>query len=69
MDNNYFSYLKKDNGDKVDQAEGLEACMMKEASNVIRNSIKKLINIVEDRVVLIGGDLIEPLDMYIKHHN
>ena len=49
----------------MEQAEGLEACMMKDASEVIRNAIKKLVNIVEDRVTLIAGDLIEPLNMYI----
>ena len=52
-----------------EQAEGLEACMMKEATEVIRGSIKKMMNLVEDRVALIAGDLIEPLNMYIQHHN
>jgi hypothetical protein len=43
--------------------------MMKESGEVIRNAIKKLVTVVEDRVTLIAGDLIEPLNMYIQHHN
>lgn len=42
--------------------------MMKQQSEVIRSAIKKLVGVVEDRVTLIAGDLIEPLNMYINHH-
>lgn len=35
----------------------------------MKSSILKLIHEVEDRITLINGDLIEPLNMYIQHYS
>lgn len=35
----------------------------------MQNGMEKLVGIIEERIVLIANDLIEPLDMYINHHN
>jgi len=41
---------------------------MDEATQLLRSGILSLVNIVEDRVLLIKGDLIEPLEVYMAHH-
>ena len=35
----------------------------------MQSGMEKLVGLVEERVVLIANDLIEPLNMYINHHN
>ena len=62
---NDFTILDKEGKEEKPTVEGLEACMMREATTMVKGAIKKLMNIVEDRVSLIAGDLIEPLNMYI----
>jgi hypothetical protein len=35
----------------------------------MKEGMKSMQNIVQERVNLIVGDIIEPLDMYINHHD
>ena len=41
---------------------------MHESVNCLKFGIEGLIRFIEERVTHITGDLIEPLDMYINHH-
>lgn len=61
------SYLNGQVKEKDDQQ--LEFDTLKDTSECLKSSILKLIHEVEDRITLINGDLIEPLNMYIQHYS
>lgn len=65
VDNNYFGFnLKKDKAKEFEKAFN----PMSETVECLKAGLLNLTVIVEDRVSLITGDLIEPLEMYISHH-
>ena len=41
---------------------------MVQSINCLKLGMVQLLNLLEERVTHITGDLIEPLDMYINHH-
>jgi len=41
---------------------------MSDSVNCLKMGAEALISFMEERVTHITGDLIEPLDMYINHH-
>ena len=76
VDTNYFGYhlgSKKD--EKSDKEKGKknedeEQNMnpMYDSVNCMKMGVEALISFMDERVTHITGDLIEPLDMYINHH-
>jgi hypothetical protein len=41
---------------------------MSDSINCMKMGVEALISFMDERVTHITGDLIEPLDMYINHH-
>jgi|TARA_B110000285_G_C14915494_1_gene510003 hypothetical protein len=41
---------------------------MSDSVNCLKMGVEALLSFMEERVTHITGDLIEPLDMYINHH-
>ena len=76
VDNNYFGYGKS-KGDKKDRREPWldlkepderEMSAIDEAVGGLREAVCGLVSLVDDKVATIMGDLIEPLEIYIGHH-
>jgi len=78
VDSNYFGYGlgkskdqspdKKDNNDKKSDFDDESSNPMLQSINCFKKGINQLMNLLEERVTHITGDLVEPLDMYINHH-
>ena len=41
---------------------------MLQSINCLKKGMNQILNLLEERVTHITGDLVEPLDMYINHH-
>jgi len=42
---------------------------MNEIIDCMKFGINGIVSIIDERITLIANDLIQPLDMYINHHN
>lgn len=74
MDNNYFSSYKKASNHKYEDEEINSSSMtiphaMSLAIEQMKLTMIQQHKIIEERVNLITGDLVEPLEMYISHHD
>ena len=45
-----------------------ESESVQEAIQTLKTAVTSVISIIDDKVATITGDLIEPLEMYIGHH-
>ena len=77
VDSNYFGYhlgskkedkSDKKKGDKGGEEEDQALNPMSDSVNCLKMGVEALLSFMEERVTHITGDLIEPLDMYINHH-
>lgn len=79
VDSNYFGYhlgnKKDEKGDKKkgdkgggEEEDHMTINPMSDSVNCLKMGAEALISFMEERVTHITGDLIEPLDMYINHH-
>lgn len=76
VDNNYFGSgnTKNEAGSgsisaRSSKEEPKEQNQVNLAVNGLKDGIQSLINALKDRTMLINGDLIEPLEMYLQHHD
>lgn len=81
MDHNYFGYSGRNN--KKDKAASKEDSSQQDgdeevprvdnamsmANEVIKKAMGFIIKSVEEKVTTLAGDLIEPLELYISHHD
>ena len=69
MDHNYFGMGKQSKNKKEDEKDGAtQFSPMTDAVECFNWGVEQIVKIAQDRVTLIAGDLIEPLDLYIAHH-
>ena len=78
VDTNYFGYGlgkskepssdKKEDPSKKKEIEDESLNPMLQSINCLKKGMNQLLNLLEERVTHITGDLVEPLDMYINHH-
>ena len=59
---------KGDKGGGGEEEDQLTINPMSDSVNCLKMGAEALISFMEERVTHITGDLIEPLDMYINHH-
>jgi hypothetical protein len=72
LDNNYFSSMKKGSSHKNEDEENHSLSIPHAMSLAIEQMKLTMIQqhkIIEERINLIVGDLVEPLEMYIGHHD
>ena len=67
IDNNYFGYAKKQSlsswTDLVEDGEEIP-----EPVRSLNDTIQGFMTLLDDKVATIIGDLVEPLENYINHH-
>ena len=80
MDHNYFSYSSKSNKkdkqanrDEVSPRGGEEEGpgtdhAMSMANDIMKKAMNIVLRTVDEKVAMISGDLVEPLELYISHH-
>ena len=80
VDHNYFGYSGRNNKkekaasrDDASQQEGEEEVTrvdhaMSMANEVIKKAMGFIIKSIEEKATMMAGDLIEPLELYISHH-
>ena len=64
----YSNKIDKKKGDKGGEEEDQALNPMSDSVNCLKMGVEALLSFMEERVTHITGDLIEPLDMYINHH-
>jgi hypothetical protein len=71
LDNNYFAQYKKNNGKEreEDEIQSQIPHAMSLAIEQLKCTINQQNQLILDRVNLVLGDLVEPLEMYISHHD
>lgn len=68
MDHNYFGMGKQQLKQKKEDEKENTFNPMSEALDCLSYGVDQIVKIAQERVTLIAGDLIEPLDLYITHH-
>lgn len=81
VDHNYFGYSGRNNKkdkqaasrDEASPREGDEDSnrpdhAMSLANDVMKKAMTYILKSVDDKVKIIAGDLVEPLELYISHH-